>query len=877
MPNNLFRNPNSNKVLPVSNGGITGVGSALNAKDKNISKLLENGVTSALSDVETFDSTIVDATKNTLTLSGNRNSDGAGDEKDGYDYGIQQVSIANRAINAIQGILNNTISGNLFGAGLSAVQLANTGTTWKVAYKSEIDRNIYPYKYVYYYNPNKINTPQSGTTKTANNEKDKKNNNSITQVNYLDDIEDPTIFGFTLKIDYLTSPLFQNNNNSANGFITKYTPQHPEMGYALSYLQQFTEYCNKIFISPESVGKDYNTTKYKNSYIYEISGLDKLDNRFVEYNEKEEEHEVLEFTLGEDIRMYVNNMAMLYKNLTWSYNMGKKLIPENLLRFNMYIKISDMRNFTSDIKQKNSDIEDSDSLVDAIRNGYSRIIYELKDCEFIFDGSSIPEKLSMGGFGDVNEEYAQLKLKIKYRKVNRIFYSKMFDPNFSELIIGDKYYTPDTNTYFSDIKNMGFTSSYNNGVVDGLMVKNYSYDNNIPVFQSLSTTLNVLKNKGLFSTNNDSDNAVSNYVKSIGNTAIKAGSTIIDDKMQQAKNSINSAGKNYLNNNMSSNVRDLLKQQVTIGSTDLGTSLTLNTNKDFSNMNEVIDFTASNLTPVTAPNETVYKPTITNINAPKENISGSPNDKIDVPSENVDGSVNNNINAPKENISGSINNTIIAPNENVDNTVNNNIIPPSENVDNAVNNIISAPKENISNIVDNTIKSPSENVDNTVNNKINSPSENISNKISNTIIAPNENISGAINNKIIEPLENVEGTINNKIQNPTENISNIVNDTIQSPNENIEGSVNNNLSVPKENISGSINNTIVPPSENISGSISNKIIAPNENISSSISNKIIAPNENISDLNEKSAFKKYIIQKNEDALKNDNPLEGDCD
>ena len=89
--------------------------------------------------------------------------------------------------------------------------------------------------------------------------------------------------------------------------------------------------------------------------------------------------------------------------------------------------------------------------------------------------------------------------------------------------------------------------------------------------------------------------------------------------------------------------------------------------------------------------------------------------------------------------------------------------------------------------------------------------------------------------------------------------------------------MNNNLSVPKENISGSINNTIVPPSENISGSISNKIIAPNENISSSISNKIIAPNENISDLNEKSAFKKYIIQKNEDALKNDNPLEGDCD
>ncbi len=783
---------------------------------------------------------------------------------DDGEFDSQDASIANRHIDAITGILNKTFSGDLFDAGVNTLNLLNFGSKWKIKYSQHVDKNTYPFKYIYYYIPKKdINT--------AITEKDEPD------LLYLDTIVDPTVLGYTAKIDFKNSPLFKgttplvsvsknpssdpnarvteknevplsdslkqgsintkeskkssNTHNSAIDFIEKYLPQHPELTYAKTYLNDFSEACQTVFSSPED-NDDYKKKAYKNSYLFEIKGLDKLDNPFVDYKDTDKEHESLEIVLGEDIRMYINKMAFLYRNLTWSYNMGKKLIPENRLRFNMYIKISDARNFTSGTGKE---------FKDAVSNGYSRVIYELKDCEFIFANTITPDSLIMGG-RETNDAYATLKMKIKYRKVNRIFYSKLFRDDLVEYIIGDKFYIPNTSSYATDLDfNLRFSKNQT--------IARTETTNNIPVVQSLKTKLDVLKNKGLFNEDND-DTAVGRFAKSIGNKAVKAGATILDDGVQQIKGDINNFGKKAFDNSFSSSVRDLLKSNVQTKSNELGKSLHTPDNKQFDNKGDVMGYSANHLTGSGRPEQDVdltpnaFRETFNkemgsslHLNTTKQfdnkkdvmDYSASHQPKITDPVEDLHPDLNSKITSPKDDVHPDVNGKILLPSEDLHPNIKAKILSPGEDLHpDLAPNIIS----------------PKEDLHPDINAGILSPSEDVHPNIIDGVIQPKEDLHPNINNGVKAPEEDVHPTLSDEIQQPKEKLHDGDN-VIAKPKEDLHPDANGKILKPSENISNKIDSSIVAPNEKINNDVDSHIELKERNLNDKGFSGVITPNENV--------------------------------
>ena len=781
---------------------------------KGIKKGIKAGISVIPKDVKDFGKGTLETLKSDFTPKSLKNK-----QPDlPISYGYESVSIANRNTDAITGILNKTFDGNLFDAGVSALTLYNTGTKWSIAYKQEVDRNIYPFKYNYSYGNN-------GGDIATSDEEDAPRNST-----FLDDIEDPTILGFALRIDYSNSPLFNGVakdsilNYGAKNFIDTYLKEHREMAYANSYLAEFYDMCNKIFISPE-IESDFYKTKYKNSYIYQIDGLDKLDNRFVNSGKDDTDHDTLDLTIGEDLRMYVNRMYYLYKNLIWSNNMCKKLIPENLLRFNLYIKISDIRNFTNGIKKNNGVVEDDDGLTNAIRNGYSRVIYELKDCEFLFDKSLSPNNLIIGGFGDVNNTTASLKLKIKYRKVNRIFFSQLFNKELLPTVIGDRDYIPNIDTYYNSIDGI-----FKTGIEKGKSNKNVSTNNNIPAVVSLSSRLETLKTNGLFSPSN-SDSAGSSFVKSLGNKAVKTGASVLDDGVQKVKGKINDFGKEKLTNNkLSSAVKDVLKNNIFGKTTTLDSQKdkvnpdAINTNKKLDEKIDIIDIKINvndkltdkdKVNPILTnvkndikedkyvyddnDDDNEYNDDIININdklTDKDKVNPIINPIIDTPTDkyiydDIDDIINVNDKLDKDNVNPIVNNIIVSPIDNINGVSNDVVIEPNDNVNGASNNVIIEPNSNVYSDVNHDIIEPNSNVNGSSNDVIIAPNSNV-NEIGNkkSIKTPIGNVADKKSSNIETPIDNVNKSSKSSITSPNSNVNPIIKDVIETPDANVNDNFN---------------------------------------------------------------------------------------
>ena len=85
-------------------------------------------------------------------------------------------------------------------------------------------------------------------------------------------------------------------------------------------------------------------TRYKFIYIIEQKGVFLTD-----YNK-----DVIKLNFLEDLSATMGTLAHLYKLLYWSRPNGKGLIPENLLRFNCDIIVSECRNFNRVRKAANT-------------------------------------------------------------------------------------------------------------------------------------------------------------------------------------------------------------------------------------------------------------------------------------------------------------------------------------------------------------------------------------------------------------------------------------------------------------------------------------------------------------------------------------------
>lgn len=221
--------------------------------------------------------------------------------------------------------------------------------------------------------------------------------------------EDPTYLGFSMYIVLDDSPLFNygdktetlHNNNSAINFINKYS----NISSISKRKPVYNEFINNLFkIFPTS---DSNHKGAKQYYISSISGLDKLTSKMVEY-----EKDLISITMTEDVSMRVQYLSELYNNLVYSYKDGKQMIPENCLRFDLIIKIADMRNFKIGGEYKITNVP--------------YIVYKLYDCNFDFtESKNSKDAITVAGFVGLEQTPADLTFKIKYKSVEKVFKSSL--------------------------------------------------------------------------------------------------------------------------------------------------------------------------------------------------------------------------------------------------------------------------------------------------------------------------------------------------------------------------------------------------------------------------------------------------------------------
>lgn len=202
--------------------------------------------------------------------------------------------------------------------------------------------------------------------------------------------EDPVIFGFDIVINTQQSPLFGKNNgdNITDFFDFAIANKIKEVSNKKEIWSDFINHFSKFFNRTDSDFKDF-----KSFYLRGVSGLENLMNKttavsgtnakkqFVSYGD---DKDIIKMTMIEDTYLNAGHLAMLYNTLSYSKINGKQLIPENLLRFDMSIIVSEIRKFN---KVKKA-LTDGTDVLNIVNDNISRYKYNLYDCQLNFDNMS---------------------------------------------------------------------------------------------------------------------------------------------------------------------------------------------------------------------------------------------------------------------------------------------------------------------------------------------------------------------------------------------------------------------------------------------------------------------------------------------------------
>jgi len=226
--------------------------------------------------------------------------------------------------------------------------------------------------------------------------------------------EDPTLLGFEIVLDTET-PLFidSTQKGSASHFLKQYSTIG-EISERNDILAEFKRILFLIF------DKDFNSQNVRNKtyYISSILGMDKLNAMITNYQGINESGDKLKITLTEDVSMLSLYLAELYNNLAYSYKNQRYLIPENCLRFDMKIKVRDIRNFALPNPDHVGDT--TQPILKLNKDFISNIIYTLHDCNFdFFNSQNFQQELKVGGFEGMNKEAARLNFDVYYKSVSR--------------------------------------------------------------------------------------------------------------------------------------------------------------------------------------------------------------------------------------------------------------------------------------------------------------------------------------------------------------------------------------------------------------------------------------------------------------------------
>lgn len=254
---------------------------------------------------------------------------------------------------------------------------------------------------------------------------------------------DPVMFGFEIVFDTVGSPLL---NGSIIDFLNNYT-QVSELRSKIPVYEDFKHQFIKFFKTAGSVNVNTdramlskNKTNYANTdsnksnadffsargrkpylnyYLKKVGGLANL----IEANTPETKKflvdyrkDIITLSFTEDVSLSVSTLAHLYKLLYWSKPNGKSLIPENLLRFNCDIIVSECRNFNRVRKALSGPDQGN---LEIIKDNVSRYVYSLKECQFYFNTMAHNADIDLGNIATYDEYSVQFDYKYSTVKFER--------------------------------------------------------------------------------------------------------------------------------------------------------------------------------------------------------------------------------------------------------------------------------------------------------------------------------------------------------------------------------------------------------------------------------------------------------------------------
>ncbi len=250
---------------------------------------------------------------------------------------------------------------------------------------------------------------------------------------------DPVIFGFDLVIDAISSPLL---NGAVEDFIEQFN-RISEVAARKMVIADFKQQFAKMFktkgtikgdaIPPDRKTISIPTSNYANTdsqanifnpgkksylsyYLKKVAGLEFL----VESNQPAKKkylvdyrNDVIKLTFSEDVSASMATLAKLYKLLYWSKPMGKNIVPENLLRFNCEIIISEVRN----LNRVRRAIDTGD--LEVVKENVSRTIYSLRECQFYFDLPAHDVEVDLGALKEFDNYTVTMDFKYATDKFER--------------------------------------------------------------------------------------------------------------------------------------------------------------------------------------------------------------------------------------------------------------------------------------------------------------------------------------------------------------------------------------------------------------------------------------------------------------------------
>lgn len=248
---------------------------------------------------------------------------------------------------------------------------------------------------------------------------------------------DPVIFGFDIIIDVENSPLL---NGAIDDFLSNYS-NIGEVASRIPIYENFKQQFIKFFKTKSTVSinetlttfsklrdssypenpvnpfqnRDMGKRAYLSYYLNKVEGIDKL----VEQNTAEKKKfltsyntDLIKLSFNEDVSLSIGSLSHLYKMLYWSKPNGKSIIPENLLRFNCDIVVSELRNYNRVIRAIDT------GQLQVIKDNASRYIYSLYDCQFYFSSMPHDTNVDIGGSNPSSYDRYSIEFDYKYSTLN---------------------------------------------------------------------------------------------------------------------------------------------------------------------------------------------------------------------------------------------------------------------------------------------------------------------------------------------------------------------------------------------------------------------------------------------------------------------------